>query len=98
MRGNDFDVDAAEADTNMKRRARCSVTCSISRSAALVRLHSEGTGTHEWYPITLRDHEDLNLMGHLNLTGQCLPRRRAAAPRCQDKAAGCPAVRTKEQT
>jgi hypothetical protein len=30
------------------RRARCSVTCSISRSAALVRLHSEGTGTHEW--------------------------------------------------
>jgi hypothetical protein len=46
----------------MKRRARCSITCSISRSAALVRLHSEGTGTHEWYPITLRDHEDLNLM------------------------------------
>jgi hypothetical protein len=29
-----------------------SVTCSISRSAALVRLHSEGTGTHNWYPIT----------------------------------------------
>jgi hypothetical protein len=75
VRGNDFDVDAAEADTNMKRRARCSVTCSISRSAALVRLHSEGTGTHERYPITLRDHEDLNLMGHLNVTGQCLPRR-----------------------
>ena len=59
-------------------RAWCSVTCSISRSAALVRLHSEGTGTHEWYPITLRDHEDLNLMGHLNLTGQCVPGRRAA--------------------
>ena len=50
-------------------RAWCSVTCSISRSAALVRLHSEGTGTHKWYPITLRDHGDLNLMGHLNLTG-----------------------------
>ena len=47
MRCNDFDVDAAEADTNMKRRVRCSVTCSISRSAGLVRLHSEGTGTHE---------------------------------------------------
>ena len=81
----------------MKRRAWCSVPCSISRSAAMVRLHSEATGTHEWYPITLRDHEDLNLMGHLNLIGQCVPRRRAAR-RCQDKAAGCPAVRTKEQT
>ncbi len=25
---------------------------AISRFAALVRLHSEGTGTHKWYPIT----------------------------------------------
>ena len=25
---------------------------AISRSAVLVRLHSEGTGTHKWYPIT----------------------------------------------
>ena len=64
---------------------------AISRFAVLVRLHGEGTGTHKCYPITLSDHEDLNLTGHLNLTGQCLPRRRAA-PRCQDKAAGCPAA------
>ena len=42
---------------------------AISRFAVLVRLHGEGTGTHKCYPITLRDHEDLNLMGHLNLTG-----------------------------
>jgi len=51
---------------------------AISRFAVLVRLHGEGTGTHKCYPITLRDHEDLNLMSHLNLTGQCVPRRRAA--------------------
>jgi hypothetical protein len=25
---------------------------AISRFAVLVRLHSEGTGTHNWYPIT----------------------------------------------
>jgi hypothetical protein len=77
-------------------RARCSVTCSISRSAALVRLHSEGTGTHEWYPITLRHHEDLSLMGHLNLTGPVRSSAPSSSPRCQ--AAGCVAVRTKEQT
>ena len=51
---------------------------AISRFAVLVRLHSEGTRTHKCYPITLRDHEDLNLMSHLNRTGQCVPRRRAA--------------------